>query len=512
MSITCKICNTEFQRIIPWQHLRDHAVSTAEYKKQFGDVYSPETLDKLSKRVPHNKGQKVTDPAVLLNIAAAVQAREKRFRAGEIKRGVNWSDEQKEHLSLKTKEFAAMHPTAIKNRAAKAIQTKVSTGYDFGGNMRGKTHSVDTKAILQNAARINNVRKSARSHEQILHKINELSLTLLSDISLSTLELQCNICNTHFSFTKQYFQPAKFKESLCPTCYPRNKPYSKKEMEMFDFIKAIAPDAIHSYRPHYHDKELDVFVANKNIGFEFNGLYWHSEQTLLANNSSATADYEKQQLFSKQGIRVVQIFEDEWDNKQEIVKSRIHNILNNTPTRVYARKCEVREISSSIASEFITRTHIMGTGRSNIRFGLYHCNTLVSVMTFSNSNISRKINNQWEINRFSSELNTTVVGGASKLFAAFIKEVNPESVISYADNRWSTGALYKNLGFVHVSAGTPNYWYTKPNTTLRIHRFRLRKNKTDNQHLSENENRFAQGFLRIWDSGSSKWLWSKTLC
>jgi hypothetical protein len=226
----------------------------------------------------------------------------------------------------------------------------------------------------------------------------------------------------------------------------------------------------------------------------------------MENNRSPKSDYEKQLEFAGKGIRIIQIFEDEWQQHQDIVKSRIASILGQSTKTIYARKCTVRQVASKDASVFCEENHIMGRGRSNIRMGLYMDDELVSLMTFTNSNLSRK-GQIWEINRFASKIDIRVVGAASRLFAAFVKENNPESVISYADNRWSTGALYEQLGFAKVSNGTPNYWYVKPNTG-RIHRFSLRKTKADDQTLTEHENRMAQGYWRIWDCGSSKWVWN----
>jgi hypothetical protein len=129
-------------------------------------------------------------------------------------------------------------------------------------------------------------------------------------------------------------------------------------------------------------------------------------------------------------------------------------------------------------------------------------------MTFSRSNISRKVVG-WELNRFASKLNTIVIGAASKLFKYFVNTYAPESLISYSDNRWSTGDLYSAIGFSKVSDGVPNYWYFKPPAAQRIHRFTLRKTASDNPALTEVENRKEQGYLRVWDCGSSKWLWNQ---
>ena len=507
MSITCKICEKEFSKIIPWQHLKTHNITTNEYKLAHGAVYSQETLAKFESRVPHNKGKKVTDPNQLKKIKEAVAKREERFKLGEIKRGTKRSEAERQHLSKKQKEYANANPNKMSERAKKAITTKKLRGYDFTSPMLGKKHSAEAKEKTRIASIKNNQLKSQKANANILERIEAVDLTLLSNILDNNLELQCKKCNTNFTFTKQYFHLSKFKSSMCPTCYPRiiNK-QSKGETELFEFVYALCPDAIHGYRQSYHSKELDIFVPSLNIGFEFNGLYWHSEPVLLHCNKSPTSDFEKMQYFQNQNIRVISIFEDEWEQKQDIVKSRLRNILKKTTSKIYARNCVVNEISSQDASQFCSQTHIMGTGRSNIRYGLYYNNELISVMTFSKNNISRKNSDTWEINRFSSKLDTSIIGGASKLFAAFIKNIKPLSVISYADNRWSDGNLYAQLGFKKTKPGTPNYWYVGPNTG-RIHRFNLRKTEADDPNLTEYENRQKQGYSRIWDCGSSKWEW-----
>jgi hypothetical protein len=129
-------------------------------------------------------------------------------------------------------------------------------------------------------------------------------------------------------------------------------------------------------------------------------------------------------------------------------------------------------------------------------------------MTFSKSNISRKISG-WEINRFCNKIETTVVGGASRLFKQFIKDHDPAEVISYADSRWSDGDLYKTLKFEYVKQTSPNYWYFLPNEVRRIHRYALRKPEGADREITEKELRSNQGYHRIWDCGNTKWIWKK---
>jgi protein-arginine kinase activator protein McsA len=506
MSIICQICNTEFKKIIPWQHLKTHSIDSKEYRKLHGSLYSPEVLEKHKTRIPHNKGKQITDAAQLKKLREAIDLREERFRRGEIVRGSKKTQEQKELLSKKSKEYAAQHKSELKERAAKAKETKINNGFDFGSPMRGKNHSAKTKEKLRLSREAANEKKSSESHSRIINLLEQYNFTLTNSLSSNLLNLCCNICHTNFSFTKQYFTPSKTWNQMCPGCFPRSLSKSQAEIELFDFIVSICPDAVSGYRPHYHDKEIDVYVPSKNIGFEYNGLYWHSEDVLIANGKDPTADYKKHLYFKEKEIRIIGIFSDEWFNQNDIVKSRIRNILGVTEKKFYARKCTIKQVSSSDAAMFCQQNHIMGRGRSNIRLGLYLDNTLVSLMTFVKSNLSRK-STSWEINRFAHLKNTTVVGGASKLFKEFVKMINPETVISYADTRWSDGNLYKSLGFSKTSSGTPNYWYFLPNTGCRIHRFTLRKTIADNPLLTEYQNRKNQGYSRIWDYGSSRWSW-----
>ena len=506
MSITCQICNTEFEKIIPWQHLAKHQMSSKDYKEKHGSLYSSDTLEKFASRVPHNKGKKLTDPIKLEQLRESIKKREARYAAGEIKRaGPNWDENQKKHLSEKTKQYAKNNPEEMKRRTAKAIQTKIENNYDFGCSMRGKHLSQETKDKISLKSLESNKEKALLANNRILEKISQLELVLNNDVSNHNLDLTCLKCNSNFSFTKQYFHPAKFKVNMCPTCYPRSKPTSKSESEMFDFLKNLEPTAIQSYRTHYHSLEIDTFIPEKKVGFEFNGLYWHSEPVLLYNNKSKISDYEKLKKFSNDGIRLIQIFEDEWANKRHIVESRIKNILGHTGQVIYARKCSIKEVTSSDSSKFCEITHIMGKGRSNVRLGLFYGEELVSLMTFTKNNLSRK-STSWEINRFSSKLDTVVIGAASKLFAAFLKLKKPNQVISYSDNRWSTGNLYKSLGFVLDNPGSPNYWYILPNVGHRIHRFGLRK--PTGCKVTESELRESEGYSKVWDSGSSKWIYT----
>ena len=293
-------------------------------------------------------------------------------------------------------------------------------------------------------------------------------------------------------------------------CPYHNFNTSNIEKEILTYMNDIYDGEILSNnRQIISPNEIDIYIPEFKIGFEIDGLYWHNEINKPDKNYHL---YKTIECESKD-IRLIHIFEDEWIYKKNIWKSMISNILGKTDTKIYARNCEVREITDSkIASEFLDSNHIQGKCGSSVKLGLYYNNELVSLMTFGKSrhfvgshNISK-----YELLRFCNKLNTLVTGGASKLFNFFIKKYNPESIISYADRRWSQGNLYEKLGFSLYNKSNPNYYYVIKNK--RFYRFNFRKDQLIKKYncppnMTEKQFCFEQGWYRIYDCGCLCYLW-----
>jgi len=295
-----------------------------------------------------------------------------------------------------------------------------------------------------------------------------------------------------------YFHRKKANLPLCTICNPIGDSQSIKEKELYKFISSIYNgEIIQSYRD---GLEIDVYLPELKIGFEFNGLYWHSEEWKDKNYHLNKTNY-----FKNKGIKIIHIWEDDWVNKQDILKSQISNWIGITNNRIYARKCEIVEISSKDSNKFLNENHIQGSDKSNIKLGLYYNNEIVSVMTFNKLEGRNKMGElEWNLSRFCNKKNTNVIGGASKLFSYFKKTYNPNRIISYADKDWSIGEIYYKLGFKLINETKPDYKYII--NGKRKHKSNFKKNnlKIKGDKITETEFMNKFNIYKIWDCGKIK--------
>lgn len=302
---------------------------------------------------------------------------------------------------------------------------------------------------------------------------------------------KCLKCNNEFDATWHYIN--RVNGESCPHCYGYPTNTSKKEKELFSFIREVLPsdiEIIENAKILEGHRELDIFIPSMNIAFEFDGLHWHSD-SFHPNNYHVLKTDE----CNRNGIRLIHIFEDEWDFKADIVKGRIKQILNsNTSNKIYARKCIIGEIDKKTKDAFLLKYHLQSYDVApSVMLGAFYNNELVSVMTFTHGSISKGIKTQdklvWELNRFCTNYNYNVIGIASKMLTYFKRNYEWKEIFSYADRRWSIGNLYEKLGFEFVKNTGINYWIII--SGMRKHRFNIQEN---NNHE------------KIYDCGSIKYV------
>jgi len=328
------------------------------------------------------------------------------------------------------------------------------------------------------------------------NKLSEYSLEFINKEVGSVLEIKCSDFNHTFKIHKTMFNDrVKNKTPICTVCYPINNTCSLGELELYNYISSIYHgEIIQSYRD---GLEIDVYLPDLNIGFEYNGLYWHSEEF-----RDKRYHLDKVNYFKEREIRIIHIWEDDWKYNTDIIRSQVRNLLNLTEKKIFARKCVIEEVKDSkICSEFFNENHIQGKVNSSLKLGLFFDGEMVGLMTFDHFE-GRGIlsGDEWNLNRFCTKTNHVVVGGASKLINYFIKVYNPNRIISYADKSWSLGKLYENLGFNKLYETDPDYKYVVGDK--RIHKSNFKKSKFKNG-LSESEN--MGEFSKIYDCGKIKY-------
>ena len=174
------------------------------------------------------------------------------------------------------------------------------------------------------------------------------------------------------------------------------------------------------------------------------------------------ADDTKELLESLEadGMETIVITEDRWRSQGDMMKARMLAHLEQF-TSLYARNCEVRKIDKAVAAPFLGDNHSYGDAACRYRYGLYlrrssrdgklQAGTLVAVATFSNARKwvkGEKVIRSYEWTRYASLPGVRISGGMGKMLKAFVKDVQPDDVMSYADLEWSEGKVYEQLGFV----------------------------------------------------------------
>lgn len=305
--------------------------------------------------------------------------------------------------------------------------------------------------------------------------------------------------------------------------------YSKMEDELYRFlVDQLGPDAkierntFKIITPY----ELDIYLPDYNFAIECNPTITHNSTIpgWSKNDDPKPTGYHKMKtdLCEKQGIFLFHIFGYEWSHHSEILTSMLRNILQCNTDKLYARTLILKEVSDSDSMKFLNENHRQGGAHCSIRLGLYNGQELVSLMTFSKMRKTIGTGKQdttdcYELVRFCNKLNTTVVGGASKLFKSFLRMYGPTEVRSFSDRAHTRGSLYSTLGFKYDHTSDPGYMWVGLKTDRGYARNNAQKNniksflKDDSIDLNKTEVQIMKehNFVQVFDSGVKLWIWRK---
>lgn len=241
-----------------------------------------------------------------------------------------------------------------------------------------------------------------------------------------------------------------------------------------------------------------IFFENDQICIQYNKLDGAGEVKWIQSDS---------QELNAIGIRVIHVFEYQWEQKKSQILGFVQSQLKNNNSCIGGRKCT---ISHDDGFEFIEQNHIQG-GPSLVKqyFNLVNNNQIVGSMSASLHHRQNSSSSNIVLSRLCFLPGITIQGGASRLFSAFIswaKQQKYESIISWSDNCWTKGSIYKTLNFNLQKEYRKDYFYWDSTKKKIVSKQSQQKKKTNcPEGLTEREWCYQNGLYRIWDCGKKMW-------
>jgi hypothetical protein len=313
------------------------------------------------------------------------------------------------------------------------------------------------------------------------------------------------ICRTHGSFFKRMCDHI-YEGSGRPDC---SRFRSKGEIEAAEWVESLGFVVDPNNRSILHGSELDIYIPEKKIAVEYNGLYRHS----TANEKyrlNKDIHLNKLLICQDAGIRLIQIYDYEWKNRQTACKDIIAFALGKVEKRIFARKCNIREISVKDSNIFLEKYHIQGKCQAHYRIGLFFENELAGVQCYINNSSGK-----WTIARTVFISGCQIIGGISKMFNFFVKKNSPDTVIDYTDRRLFVASGHCQMGFKQECETRPTNSLTDGKRLYSRRHYRhwgdrhFKRRMPWDEALSDTENLADNGWYWVWDCGKIKNVWKR---
>lgn len=279
------------------------------------------------------------------------------------------------------------------------------------------------------------------------------------------------------------------RNDRCPKCYPVG---SNQQLQIAKWIESLGFVVGQNVRGIIGRGELDIYVPAKNLAIEFNGLYYHNE----AAGKDQHYHQNKTDACSKLGIRLLHVFEDEWNVKPDIIKSIIANKLGVTSGKFGARDSIVVSLNPVERRTFFDSNHVDGDVHAIHTIGLRHKDAIVAAMSLREP-FHRKHTGKLEVARFATITNTNVAGALSRLSkhaAEYAVNNGKQQIMSYVDTRFGSGNAWTKSGWKHTETTEPRFWWTDGHK--RFNRFKFKADKS--QNLTEAQVAEGAGVTKIW--------------
>lgn len=504
--IRCEICGQEMN-VISWKHLQRHDMTLSGYRLQFPEspIKSPEAIAAKSAGAVRANLSRRGKPRSNETKEKISKTKKENNRPAWNK-GVPMSDGQKSALSKTKKqqyESGEIVHWNIGNTTSNETRSKISTT----ALAQQRTYTDDSKN-KRKVTYINKTRDGWIHHntQQLVDRLSDEARIKLNSYdwlyeqhitNRRTISSLCCELGLHWKNSNKTVSSYLKKHNIPVQYYHQTS--SQQQADVERFLDECGVKYNTRNRTLIAPLELDIVIPDKQLAIEYCGLYWHSTE-----HKDPDYHIDKHEKCAKLGYTLITIYSDEWLTQNSVVKRTIANKLGiDTSRRVGARACSIRELSKAERRVFLNKYHIQGDGPGSVTYGLLDNNNVVACMTFIN-----KAGGRWVLNRYATEC--VVQGGFTKLLKHFIKTHNPVEIISFSDNRWSSGGVYESNGFTLDATLPADYEYVVDET--RVHKFNFRHKYLPHRlaeydpSLSELENTTKAGVHRIYDCGKQRWV------
>ncbi|MFW6219873.1 MAG: DUF7487 domain-containing protein [bacterium] len=327
-----------------------------------------------------------------------------------------------------------------------------------------KENNLDKYGNENPATNINIINKINKTKEntRILKIANKLNIDSnnIEIIDGDFIKIK-NYCDKHSEFTisKFLYKNRMFRDkiNICTKCNEINSKQSKIQAELINYIEQYYHNNIlKNDREILNGYEIDIFLPEINIGFEFNGNYWHSDI-----NHEKNYHYNKKNLAKLKNIDLFFIWEHDYKKNNEIIKSIIKSNVNIYDKIINSRDCDLITLNQRETNEFLDKNHLSGSVLGNYNLGLTHENNIVSMASFNEIG-----DNEFEITRFCNVLDINVIDSLKKILNNFIYENKPKKIEITLDRDYYKIDEFLNVGFTLNEITLPDYSYFKNGNRL----------------------------------------------
>ncbi|MDY5929904.1 MAG: hypothetical protein SPJ27_07710 [Candidatus Onthovivens sp.] len=245
-------------------------------------------------------------------------------------------------------------------------------------------------------------------------------------------------------------------------------------------------------------KELDIYIPDYNVAIEYNGTYWHSSLYKDKNYH-----YNKSKLCEEKGIRLIHIWEYEWENERQrpILENIILSACGKIQNKIYARNCKIEIRESKNMKQFFEENNIQGFRGGKFAICLIYNNKVVMSYIMGKAFFG-KGKYEWEVIRGATKLGCSVIGGASKIWKYFKNNYNPQSCVYYVDYNYFNGQSIQyldNFKFIKTQPSFKNWW-----------RIENKIKNRDPLHHKEIKELEKEGLvIPIYNAGTKVYVWEK---